>query len=247
MKKTRVIPSFRARRQALIMIACTGLLSAGCMSSATTNNTIKGNCNGAGVNNSASCISVQSRAASATTPGRMARTSTPAPSTPVATPALAAPIAQSAPEDTPIYQDKEVNIANGYVNVDTDQFLPSQSLGVRVSEGATGLILDNTGYDKGMRLAIYSLTSRPGREACIAQLDQVAGNAGMYTRDATAGQYVCLRTAEKNIAVIQFKAISDGTFGPIAADITLYRNLFAPLASAHIVHLPRRGRADSLE
>lgn len=150
---------------------------------------------------------------------------TPAPSTPVDMPALATPTAHPVSEDAPIYQNKEVAIWQGAVDVDTYQFLPSRpGLGVRVSEGATGLTLDTPGYTQGMRLAIYSVLSRPGRKACIAQLDQVAGNKnGMYTRDAAVGQYVCLRTAEKNIAVIQFKIIHGGTFGPITADITLYR------------------------
>ena len=150
---------------------------------------------------------------------------TAAPSTPASMPASATPTAHPVSEDAPIYQNKEVAIGQGAVDVDTYQFLPSRpGLGVRVSEGATGLTLDPPGYTQGMRLAIYSVLSRPGRKACIAQLDQVAGNKnGMYTRDAAVGQYVCLRTAEKNIAVIQFKIIDGGTFGPITADITLYR------------------------
>ena len=155
---------------------------------------------------------------------------TPAPSTPVDMPASATPTAHPVSEDAPIYQNKEVVIERNPIDVDTDQFLPSYYLGVRVSENHTGLNLDTVGYNQGMRLAIYSLQSPPGRKACIAQLDQVAGNKnGMYTRDAAVGQYVCLRTAEKNIAVIQFKKIEGGPFGPITADITLYRDLFALL------------------
>jgi hypothetical protein len=166
---------------------------------------------------------------------------TPAPSTPVATPASATPSAHPFSEDTPIYQNKEVTIRQGAIEVDTGQFLPppKYGTGVRVSKGTTGLTLDEPGYKLGMRLAVYRL-SRPGREACIEQLKQVANNAstgnGMYFRDVASVQYICLRTAEKNIAVIQLKAIHNlntaGTYGPITVYITLYSHLFAPLASS---------------
>ena len=235
MKKTRGMSSFHGRRRALIILVCTGLVTASCT---TNNNTIKGNCNAAGAKNSASCTSVQSGGSNATASGGTAEPSpTPAPSTPVAAPESATPAAHPVSEGTPIYQNKEVTINEGYVDVDTYPFLPSQSLGVRVNEGATGLTLNTTGYNRGMRIAVYSLPSQPTRKACITQLGQVAGNmAGMSTRDAAVGKYVCLRTAEKNIAVIQFKIIKNflkrGTWGPITADITLYKGLFAPLASS---------------
>ena len=160
----------------------------------------------------------------------------PAPaSTPVGMPASATPTAHPVSGDTPVYQNKEVTINQVYVDVDTYPFLPSRpGLGVRVTEGATGLTLDTSDHTQGMKLAVSSLSSPPDRKTCNALLDQVAGNNnGMYTRDSAVGQYVCLRTAEKKIAVIHFKIIENrlksGTFGPITADVTLYRNLSAQL------------------
>jgi hypothetical protein len=162
---------------------------------------------------------------------------TSAPSTPVGMPASATPTAHPVSGDTPVYQNKEVTINQVYVDVDTYPFLPSRpGLGVRVTEGATGLTLDTSDHTQGMKLAVSSLSSPPDRKTCKALLDQVAGNNnGMYTRDSAVGQYVCLRTAEKKIAVIHFKIIENrlksGTSGPITADVTLYRNLSAQLAS----------------
>ena len=158
---------------------------------------------------------------------------TPAPSTPVHTSASATPAAPPVSGDMPIYQDKEVTIGSEDVDVDTFQFLLDPRLGVRVKQGHTGLSLEPSGHNQGMRLVIYSARSRPTRGACITLLNQVTVNDnGMYTSDSAVGQYVCLRTAEQNIAVIQFKNIGVGDFGPITADITLYGDLFAPLANS---------------
>lgn len=143
-----------------------------------------------------------------------------APSTPVAASASTAPSASPAPEDPVIYQDRQVTFGPGGVNVDKYPPVSSPGDGVRVSEFAKGLSLDSVGVAQGMGLATYPSLSQPSEDACI----QAISRSGRDYANASAGQYVCLRTAQHNIDVIRFTRVyPSGNYGTITAVETLYR------------------------
>jgi hypothetical protein len=158
----------------------------------------------------------------ATSPSPSRQPPTPASSPPRATAASTTPAANPAAAGAVLYH--HVVILNQYgQDLDSGSNPPTPAKGetaVVVSMYATGLNVHAPGFKNGMRLATYNGSSSPGAETCIQALNQ----SGRDYANAIAGQYICLRTAGKNIAVIHLISVNQvGVDGTIKADVTLYR------------------------